>query len=316
MFDFYLKLGDYDAAVFALKGLLNATGILAARLDDLPRFDLATRAAVMQFQTSAGIGADGVMGPKTWALLGRRLRYAPFVMPPLTDLPPWARNLLLNDPVVTTLEWLDIDASLALYEKIFHHKLSASERAGLAFLLGKLVADRDVTDVRWAAYMLATVKHESAHTWQPVDEKGGTTHWYGKEVEVKDAVGNKYKNRYYGRGYVQLTLQKNYIAMGTAMGLGDQLFLYPERVKDPELAYRIMSYGMRNGSFNDTNHQGLRHYINGSHCDYYNARELINTAHDCADMIAGHAENLELVLLGGITNVQGILLGGGAGVCR
>ena len=53
----------------------------------------------------------------------------------------------------------------------------------------------------------------------------------------------------YGRGYVQLTWKNNYLTLGKALGLGDDLAKNPDHVLDPDIAYEIMSYGMRNGSF-------------------------------------------------------------------
>jgi hypothetical protein len=318
MYDYYLKLGDNDPAVSALRACLNGSRAGLVWLDQRQVFDLDTRVAVIRVQHAAGAVADGVVGPRTWAALGKTLGYAPFVMPALTGVPIWARNLLLNAPDAASLTTLDVGAALSLYERVCHRKLDPSQSGGLTFLLGKIVADPGITDVRWAAYMLATVKHECAEKWQPIEEsaKLWTTMWYGKEKEVKDAGGNTFKNRYYGRGYVQLTTPQNYEAMGIAMGLGNQLLLHPEQVTERELAYKIMSHGMRNGSFDHVASRGLRSFIHDSQCDYFGARAIINTKNDCADLIAGYARDLEIVLLGAITNVNGMLLGSGSAVCR
>src|SRR5262249_26096950 len=50
--------------------------------------------------------------------------------------------------------------------------LKQTQVDGLQALLMGIEQDADVTDVRWAAYMLATIKHECDDTWQPVAEKG------------------------------------------------------------------------------------------------------------------------------------------------
>ncbi|HEX6623411.1 MAG TPA: hypothetical protein VF064_06835, partial [Pyrinomonadaceae bacterium] len=47
-------------------------------------------------------------------------------------------------------------------------KLNQTQVSGLDNLLGYIELDNDVADVRWAAYMLATIKHECADTFQPI----------------------------------------------------------------------------------------------------------------------------------------------------
>lgn len=76
---------------------------------------------------------------------------------------------------------------------------------GLGAFLGFMRSDTNLTDVRHVAYMMATVFKETGKTWQPVEEVGGSNQPYGKLREVT-CGGNKYTNRYYGRGYVQLTV--------------------------------------------------------------------------------------------------------------
>ena len=80
--------------------------------------------------------------------------------------------------------------------------------------------------------------------------------------------------------------------MGQNLNLGDQILIQPERALDPPISYDIMSFGMRNGSFTGV---GLETYINGSQCDYVNARRIVNGV-DRADLIAGYAKTLESLL--------------------
>jgi putative chitinase len=168
---------------------------------------------------------------------------------------------------------------------------SQSQQAGLQALLAAVEADPDVSDLRWLAYMFATVKHECADTWRPIEEYGrGKGHKYGVPVTVTDPQGNQYTNVYYGRGYVQLTWDWNYKAMGQA--LGNRLLYQPELALQPAVAYAIMSQGMRKGSFTG---KKLGDYINANGADYVNARKIINGL-DQAQRIAGYASALEKVL--------------------
>ncbi|KVD05119.1 peptidoglycan-binding protein [Burkholderia ubonensis] len=66
-----LRLGDRGADVGYLQRQLVAAG---ARLDTDAIYGSATRTAVMAFQASHGLVADGIAGPKTWSTLaaGRR----------------------------------------------------------------------------------------------------------------------------------------------------------------------------------------------------------------------------------------------------
>src|SRR5450432_764022 len=89
--------------------------------------------------------------------------------------------------------------------------------SGQEVILGLLEQDPDISDVRWAAYMLATVKHECADQWQPIEEFGkGKGRPYGQPVTIADADGTQFTNTYYGRGFVQLTWKFNYDKLGRA----------------------------------------------------------------------------------------------------
>lgn len=189
------------------------------------------------------------------------------------------------------------DQFLNLYARQFPSPaLAGTKRDGLKSLVDRIIKDSDINDLRWAAYMLATVKHECANSWQPIEEYGkGQGYDYGKEVTVTDPqTKQQYKNVYYGRGYVQLTWESNYKTMDTALGLSgaNSLHLHPEKALDADTAYRIMSYGMRNGSFTA---KKFSDYISGSDTDYRNARRIINGL-DQTDLIKGYAENIEFLL--------------------
>ena len=174
--------------------------------------------------------------------------------------------------------------------------LKQSQVDGLNALLAAVETDTEITDIRWLAYMMATVKHECADTWKPIEEYGkGKGHKYGQPVTVTDpATGKSYSNVYYGRGFVQLTWDYNYRNMGNA--LKNRLLYEPALALDPEVAYQILSIGMRKGSFTG---KKLADYIHDGECDYVNARRIINGT-DQAQRIAGYAQKLEQVLRGSV----------------
>ncbi len=67
----------------------------------------------------------------------------------------------------------------------------------------------------------------------------------------------------------------------------------PSLALDPEVAYAVMSLGMREGLFTGV---GLGAFINATACDYVNARQIINRM-DRAALIAGYAQGLEAILV-------------------
>jgi hypothetical protein len=261
-------------------------------LDDSPLFDERTERTVSRFQSVMGTLVDGVVGPLTWAMLGSALRYDVTGLPLNAQVPGWISNLLKNDPASTSIANLNVASALDLYAYSYG-ELDDPEREGLSLLLKKVSDDTALTDLRWAAYMLATVKHECADRWLPIEEFGrGANRPYGSAVEVKDSAGNVFTNRYYGRGYVQLTWVENYLRVGNAIGLGEQLMIRPELALLPDVAYDIMSHGMRHGIFTG---KRLATYIGGAGADYEHARRIINGM-DQAARIARYAKRIEIVL--------------------
>jgi putative chitinase len=181
---------------------------------------------------------------------------------------------------------------ISLYE-LQYGGLDSSQALGLSELLSFLERDNHVNDVRWAAYMLATVKHECAERWQPSEESGkGQGKVYGNPITVTVSEGKIYANTYYGRGYVQLKWVGNYREMSYNLNLGDDLLIHPQWALEPSIAYRIMSFGMRNGSFTGL---CLKDYISGSRCVYYDARQIVN-GFDQAALIQRYADILEALL--------------------
>lgn len=234
------------------------------------------------------------------------------------------------------------------------------------YLLEKMRSDPRITDLRWIAYMLATVAWETTSptsityekkdkkgklvtrtqkkwlfTMAPVDEVGhGKGRKYHEPVKVKRlqdgsaqiterdgdqftvdikgkmkpvtkkaVMGSKdgapahkryeqddgVEHAYFGRGYVQLTWWSNYAAASISIDRGLDLLFDPELVKNPEVAYALMSHSMITGA-GFANGRKLENYFTDKKTDYKAARAMVNGS-DCADKIAELATSFEAILL-------------------
>ncbi|MBD0344904.1 MAG: hypothetical protein ICV63_08785 [Coleofasciculus sp. Co-bin14] len=131
------------------------------------------------------------------------------------------------------------------------------------------------------AYVLATVKHETAATYEPIEEWAS-----GDAYEWREDLGNTQPGdgrRFKGRGAAQITGRRNYKVFSELLGI--DLENYPERALEEEISDRILILGMTRGLFTG---RKLADYINDGECDYYNARRIINGL-DKADTIAEYA---------------------------
>ena len=134
------------------------------------------------------------------------------------------------------------------------------------------------------AYMLATAYHETKYTMQPVRE----AYWLSEAWRKK----NLRYYPHYGRGYVQLTWPFNYERADRELGLNGALVANLDLAMQPDIAAKIMIYGMREGWFTN---KKLSDYIKAGKADYVGARRIINGT-DEARKIAGYAEIFEKAL--------------------
>ncbi len=173
--------------------------------------------------------------------------------------------------------------------------IEGSTLRGLGQFLEFMRTDKNLTDIRHVAYMMATVYHETTYTWRPIDEKGfGKGKPYGITKPV-ECGGKTYNKIWYGRGYVQLTGGGLYKFVDEKLQLGCSLVDNPERAKEPELAYNILSNGMKNGWY--VPNQNLSKYLSGNTCDYNTARKIVNpNDFDTYKPIEGYAKIFEAML--------------------
>lgn len=108
----------------------------------------------------------------------------------------------------------------------------ASVRKNIPYI-AKALEDEGYLTGNVLAYALATIEHETAGTFEPIDEIGG--------MKSARRLGYEGGNNYYGRGFIQLTHLRNYKVMGERIGMGDKLARNPELASDPEVAAKILA---------------------------------------------------------------------------
>ena len=144
----------------------------------------------------------------------------------------------------------------------------------------------ELTDLRWLAYMLATVWHETNKTMQPIEEIGkGKNYRYGKKLKRNGTPYVMPNKLYYGRGHVQLTWFENYELMSRLLKV--DLLNTPELMFNMEISIKVMFEGMLRGSssFGDFTGKCLEMYFNDKVNDAIGARKIINGT-DKAELIA------------------------------
>ncbi len=156
--------------------------------------------------------------------------------------------------------------------QLFKDKLSQSQVDGLNAILDEFES-RNFPDLRWLAYILATVFHETAATIQPVTERGGQAYLKSKKYYP-----------YYGRDLVQTTWLGNYQKVKNFTGI--DVVSNPELIKDLKTAAKVAVEFMNKGYYTG---KKLSNYFSATMNDPINARRIINGT-DKADLIASYYE--------------------------
>lgn len=131
---------------------------------------------------------------------------------------------------------------------------------------------RRLTDLRWLAYIMATAWHETAQRMQPIEEFGR-------------GRGKAYAPTYYGRGFVQITWERNYARLSDVIGV--DLVTHPEKALEMDNAIQILFVGMIDGLFTG---KALSDYFD-KNADWRGARAIVN-GKDRAAEIAGYAQKI------------------------
>lgn len=158
-------------------------------------------------------------------------------------------------------------------ENLFSGKLSKSQADGIGKILDYWQAKWPKMSIDELAYLLATAKWESAHTMQPIVERGSKAYLLSKPYYP-----------WIGRGLVQITWQINYKKYNITN---------PEDALKWPTALHVIFDGMIFGKFTG---KKLADYIGNGQRDYVGARRIINGT-DKAKQIANIAEGFREALI-------------------
>lgn len=165
--------------------------------------------------------------------------------------------------------------------------------------------------VSFTAYCLATAYLETAHTMQPVHERGGKAYLHrmydiqGARPAKARELGNLSPGdgvKYAGRGYPQMTGKRNY-ELATkklrALGFDVDLVANPDLAMRPDIAAAIMTLGMRDGWFTGRKlSDDLPLKGPASRSQFVASRDIVN-GRDKDDEIAAFAIDFQTGLLAG-----------------
>ena len=115
-------------------------------------------------------------------------------------------------------------------------KVSATSHPELQENIANIIESLDKKQIatpRVIAYAMATAERETANTFKPIEEYGGP--------QQAIALGYSGGERYYGRGYIQITHDYNYQKFGQEIGMGDKLVTNPELALEPKVASDILA---------------------------------------------------------------------------
>jgi putative chitinase len=215
-----LRREDKGEAVKRLQRALKKRGFEPGKIDG--EFGGGTEAALIAFQLSEGLLADGIAGPRSLAALSL---------------------------ATTTDTWPDVlpGVTVQAVSQMFPFTPVSNIRENLPPVCNALKAQQ-LTEKPMVLMALATIRAET-ESFLPVAEGRSryNTSPRGHDFDLYDNrrdLGNQGKpdgERYRGRGYIQLTGRFNYGRYSEILGMGERLLHNPELASDPAVAGHLLA---------------------------------------------------------------------------
>jgi len=230
-----LKKGASSPDVIKLQQRLQESGFDPGEIDGV--FGAATEAALIAFQQSKGLSADGIAGPQTCQALGQ------------DDA---ATDTATMNEASSTLPSVAANVTANIVSKMFPGTPIGNINQNLPFILTALqeagLADKDMV-----LMALATIRAETG-SFKPISEgisKFNTSpgsHPFDLYDDRQD-LGNQGRPdgaQFKGRGFIQLTGRANYRTFSQVLGLGNQLIDNPELANQPDIAAKLLAAFLKN----------------------------------------------------------------------
>lgn len=258
-----LKRGSSGPDVLTLQSTLLQLGFDPRGCDG--RFGPGCEAAVIAFQQSKNLSADGIVGPATMAALQTNAAVAGANVSGATT------SATVTSAATTTAT---VTCTAAQVAKMFPGVPLSNIQTNLPFVMTAMAA-AGLGDKNMVLMALATIRAETGN-FTPLSEfqskfntaPGGPP--FGLYDNRKD-LGNQGPpdgSSFKGRGYIQLTGRSNYQIHGAAIGMGNQLVTNPALANQPDVAAKLLA------SFLKSKESRIRAALGQN--DLKTARKLVN----------------------------------------
>lgn len=174
----------------------------------------------------------------------------------------------------------------AFFNRLKTHQLYANINQGHVDGMTAILDEwelRGLTDMRWLAYILATVYHETDRKMQPIEEYGrGEGKTYGRKLKYSRVAYNKPDKIYYGRGLTQNTWFEIYERLTKENNNGWDFLNDPDLLLKMKPSVWATFHAMTTGLYTGLK---LSHFFNDKTDSSTGARKIIN-GKDKAELIS------------------------------
>jgi len=263
-----LKQGSTGPDVIALQTRLKDLGFDPNGVDG--NFGPGTKAALIAFQKSKGLTADGMAGPQTMGALQLGGAAAAGAGTGTTT----SSGGSVGSGAATGPAPAVAGVTAEIVSKMFPGVPITNIKENLPFVLQAL-ADAGLADKPMLLMALATIRAETGN-FTPLSEfkskfntaPGGPPFGLYDNRHDLGNQGPPDGDSFKGRGYIQLTGRSNYQVHGAAIGLGNQLIDNPKLANQPDIAAKLLA------SFIKSKEQAIRNSLKAG--DLKKARKLVN----------------------------------------